>query len=32
VVKDKSRRHALMAAATEEEFVELMRNASLKVE
>src|SRR5947208_5656971 len=31
-VKEKSRRDALMAAASEEEFVELMRDASLKVE
>src|SRR5947208_9736248 len=32
VVKGKGRRDALMAAASEEEFVELMRDASLKVE
>jgi mannitol/fructose-specific phosphotransferase system IIA component (Ntr-type) len=32
VVKDKARRDALMAAATAEEFVELMREGSLTVE
>ena len=32
VVKDKDRRAALMAATTEEEFVELMREGSLVVE
>jgi mannitol/fructose-specific phosphotransferase system IIA component (Ntr-type) len=31
VVKDKARRDALMAATTAEEFVELMREASLEV-
>jgi mannitol/fructose-specific phosphotransferase system IIA component (Ntr-type) len=32
IVKDKARRDALMAVATEDEFVELMREASVRVE